>query len=62
MSPLCEEHEAEVREIARQEVRRFAAQLVDEIAAIPSDVDVSPLDLYRAISEAVKRYDAGEPA
>lgn len=60
--PLAGTHSAEVREIAQQEVDRFAGLLSYELGLVPmaSDLSVSKYDLERCISTARRRFNAGE--
>lgn len=58
--PLTEAQSNDAREIAEQEVRRFARLLADEIARAPMRVDAR--DLWRSFNESIKRYDQGEIA
>lgn len=62
--PLSGTHADEVREIAQQEVGRFARILADEIARTPlrADGNLNARDFWKAVNDAIKAWDDGKIA
>lgn len=65
MSEGLDSHQWEdAREVAREEVRRFARIFADEIAATPARADgnLNGRDFWRALNDSIKRWEDGQTA
>lgn len=62
--PLTGAQSDDAREIAQQEVRRFARLFADEIAATPARADgnLNGRDFWHALNDSIKRWEDGQAA